>query len=573
LVKFLLPFSLLLALGTALAPQRTSGTELQPVPFYRVDAASQPFTYTQPALSAPVKIALQDHVERPDRIAFVLAAIWAVGFLIVIGVWLAGWRQVAAILRNSHPDSGGRENAILGRIRERMRIKSPVALLVSQSAMEPGVIGIFHSMLLWPNGISESLGEDQVEAIIAHELAHVSRRDNLTAALAMFCTAIFWFHPLAWWMKARAMDMRERACDEAVILFGNRPEVYASSILRACEFSIDSPLASVSGITGSDLKERVRRIMCDSPLPRLSRSMITLLAGIAATAVLAPIGFGFLDVPRASAALMQDTEIKPAFTFEVATIKPTKDPGGTQRSLMLSPGRFQVTNMPLRDVIMFAYDAKSEMQVSGYPAWVASTHYDIGAKEDVATAAALGKMTGDERSKQIKLMMQALLEDRLQLKVSRTMKEIPVYALVFAKGGPRLTPSVAPPSPPSGVPTAEGRKTEGGGFRITGDSGKIEAINATLDSFARVLSNMPETEDRVVINKTGLTGKYDFKLNWTPERRAGGAVDPGPSSSFDADSRPGLFTALEEELGLKLESQKGSVEVLVVDHVEPPSSN
>jgi uncharacterized protein (TIGR03435 family) len=257
----------------------------------------------------------------------------------------------------------------------------------------------------------------------------------------------------------------------------------------------------------------------------------------------------------------------------VATVKTTKDPGVGQRSLMMSQGRFWTQNIPLRNIIMFAYDAKSTSQISGYPDWVATTHYDIEAKEDDATVAALGKLTQDQYVKQVKLMVQALLADRFQLKVSREVKEIPVYALVIAKGGPKLTESVAPPS--SSTPPSPGTKPGGSGFR-SNRPGEIDAINATLDAFAdMLLSKMPETEGRVVVNKTGLTGNYDFKLKWTPERAAPGGGEPGSAGSPPAgeDTGPGLFTALEEELGLKLESQKGSVEGLVVDHIERPSPN
>ena len=572
MLKFLIPFSLLLSLGNALAPRHTSGTELQPAPYFQVDAVSQPFTYAPPVLSVATKTAVQGNALLEERIFLVIGLVWVLGFAVVVCSWMVNWRRVRGILRSARHTVDGVEFAILNRLRERMGVKSPVTLMLSDGSMEPGIVGIVRPTLVWPRGISERLDEGQIEAIIAHELAHVERRDNLTAALAMMGSALFWFHPLVPWLKARMLEARERACDEMVILLGNEPEVYAASILRACEFSIESPLACVSGITGSDLKERVRRIMSGNPVRRLSRGAAMVLAGLTVAAVLSPIGFGFLDAPRASAALLQDAGPTPEYSFEVASIKPTKDPGEMQRSLMMSPGRFFTVNIPLRDVIMFAYDAKSSSQISGYPDWVNSTHYDIEAKEDDATAAALNKMSPDERAKQIRHMVQALLVERFQLKVSREIKEIPVYALVVAKGGSKLT-EAAPP-PPSNDPRGPGKRGPGMGFRARGP-GEVEAINATLDAFASMLlSRMPETEGRVVVNKTGLAGKYNFTLKWTPERDAPAAGGQGgPSTPSEEESRPGLLTALEEQLGLKLESQKGSVETLVVDHVEQPSAN
>jgi uncharacterized protein (TIGR03435 family) len=234
----------------------------------------------------------------------------------------------------------------------------------------------------------------------------------------------------------------------------------------------------------------------------------------------------------------------------------------------MSKGKFSTENIALLDIIMFAYDAKSISQVSGYPGWVATARYDIEAKDDESTTAALDNMSRDERVRQVRLMVQALLLERFELKVSRDVKELPVYALVIAKGGPKLTASVDPPLAPGGKP-------RGSGFRMQ-RPGDIQTINASLDAFAGgLLSKMPETEGRVVVNKTGLKGSYDFTLTWAPERGTPGAGGPDEAftSTAEADSRPGLFTALEEELGLKLESQKGSVEGLVVDHVERPTPN
>jgi bla regulator protein BlaR1 len=138
--------------------------------------------------------------------------------------------------------------------------------------MEPGVVGIFRPVLLLPEGILDRLTPAQLEAIVAHELCHVRRRDNLTAAIHMVVETIFWFHPLVWWIRARLIDERERACDEEVLRLGNQAEVYAESILEACKLYLESPLACVSGVTGSDLKKRIESIMANRHAVRLSRS-------------------------------------------------------------------------------------------------------------------------------------------------------------------------------------------------------------------------------------------------------------------------------------------------------------
>ena len=123
---------------------------------------------------------------------------------------------------------------------------------------------------MWPRRIAERLGDEQVEAILAHELSHVRRRDNLAAALHMIVQALFWFHPLVWWVGARLVDERERACDEEVIRLGSEPQVYAESILKTCELYVESRLVCVAGVTGSDLKQRIEAIMSDDARRALS---------------------------------------------------------------------------------------------------------------------------------------------------------------------------------------------------------------------------------------------------------------------------------------------------------------
>src|SRR5262249_17254384 len=135
------------------------------------------------------------------------------------------------------------------------------SVLSSPAMLEPGVFGILRPVLLLPEGIAEHLAPAHLQAILAHELCHIRRRDNLAAAMHMAVEAVFWFHPLVWWLGARIIEERERACDEEVLELGNRPEIYAESILKTCQFYLESPLTCMSGIAGSDLKKRVSRIM------------------------------------------------------------------------------------------------------------------------------------------------------------------------------------------------------------------------------------------------------------------------------------------------------------------------
>jgi len=566
--KFMLPFSLLLLVGSSLVPAGKTVSHMQPATYYSVDVVSQPFTFG-PVLSEAVKLTLRAHQQHFPPILFMIGAVWAVGMCIVFCSWGVRRHRISMTLRTARPASECLEVSILRKLQARAKMRRPVRLLFSDASFEPGIFGIVRPMLVWPREISQRLSEAQIEAILAHELAHARYRDNLAAVLQMVVEAVFWFHPMVWWLGSRLMEERERACDEAVVILGSEPEIYAAGILRVCEFSIESPLASFSGITGSDLQRRVRRIVLENPVRNLAPSRKVFLACLAMTAILGPIVFGFIDAPQVSAALLQEVGAKPMFGFEVATIKPGDAANDPRRHLMMSLGRFTTRNMPLRDVIMFAYDAKSLSQISGYPDWVSSAVYDIDAKEDESTTAALERLPMDERVRQVRLMVQALLAERFQLRVSHRVKEIPVYALVVAKGGPKLKQSTAPPMSAATPPAGE--LPRGGGFR--GRPGQLESNGATMDFFASgPLSSMPEADGRVVINKTGLTGNYDFTLKWTPE-----SVTPALSSAAGApapdNSEPGLLTALEDQLGLKLVAQKGSVETLVVESIDRPTAN
>ena len=257
-VKFLIPFSLLVGLGSLLPrPQHV----VVAMPFsYAMDTVTQPFTQT-PMDFAPVVVQASPVQRFVHMIPLTLVIIWLCGVIVVLAVWGVRWRQVAKTLRQAVRVEGGREWEILRRLHNAMGAGRQIPLLMSQKLMEPGMFGIFRPVLIWPQRLSERLKDEHIEAILAHELGHAQRRDNLTALLHMVVEAAFWFHPLVWWMERRMVEERERACDEAVVQMGSRPGIYAESLLKACRFCVESPLVCVSGITGADLSNRVLSIM------------------------------------------------------------------------------------------------------------------------------------------------------------------------------------------------------------------------------------------------------------------------------------------------------------------------
>ncbi len=240
------------------------------------------------------------------------------------------------------------------------------------------MFGVLHPVLLWPRDIDTRLDDAQVHAILAHELAHVRRRDNLTAALHMLVEAVFWFHPLVWWIGARLVDERERACDEEVVRLGNDPQVYAESILRTCQFFVESPLTCVPGVTGSDLKKRIERIMSHRPGTNLGTLSKTFLMTSAVLTLLAPVASGALTTPPRPVAV--NLTLEPGKrSFESATVMANKT--GAMRVVMsVQPGgAWEATNVTLESMIRMAYRLQ-ESQLVGGPAWIYSDRFDIVAK-------------------------------------------------------------------------------------------------------------------------------------------------------------------------------------------------
>lgn len=252
----------------------------------------------------------------------------------------------------------------------------------------------------------------------------------------------------------------------------------------------------------------------------------------------------------------------PTLTFEVASVKPA-DPDARGTSIQFMPGGgLKMTGIPLRGMITFAYDVR-DFQVSGGAGWVGTERFDVMAQPEHAAAGGvedLAKMTDAERKTVRDRMaerLRALLADRFQLVVHKETKEQPIYALVVSKSGAKLQ-EAKEPGPRQGMNTNRGR---------------MQGFAAPTEMLAQVLSGIL---GRPVVDKTSLAGKYDFVLEWTPDpgadARAQGFGD-GVTEPAPAPGGPSIFTALQEQLGLRLEAQKGPVENIVIDRAEKPSEN
>jgi uncharacterized protein (TIGR03435 family) len=539
-LKFLIPFSLIVSTGARI--------QLPPKPLSPPQAATvaQISTYlVEPASLLTTAV--------PVRAAFpwvpALSAIWLIGSLFLLFRWFRHWLTIHRAVRRSI----------------RLPFPSSVPIFSTPAMMEPGVFGLFRPVLLLPEGIADRLTPEQFEAILGHELRHIRCMDNLTAAVHMGVETLFWFHPIVWWIGAKMMDERERDCDEAVLRQGSQPGDYARGIVHVCETYIKAELFCASGISGSELKKRIREVMtwrASVPVTSLGK---VILASVAVASVLVPFAIG---VVRAQTAALSASS--PA--FEVATIKPNAlgfiDIGGGARLLSgqtrchgsdfrpqagdplpVPPlGRCISRNSTLKELMNVAYGFRfapvratlNEMVIGG-PSWVGSSPFDIEGKAEDPAA------TGP----QMLNMLQTLLVDRFKIKFHRETRDVPGLVLVVGKDGSKLVEANAEEQPSFSMAPVKGQKVPIG----------------TITNFLSLRLG------RIVVDKTGLRGLYNFTLDWKPDELelAPNGVAAGAPPANQAG--PSLTTALQEQLGLRLETQKIPMELIVLDSAEMPGLN
>jgi len=246
---------------------------------------------------------------------------------------------------------------------------------------------------------------------------------------------------------------------------------------------------------------------------------------------------------------------------------------------MWLPGRFRFENAPVIFLIArVAYDVR-DFQILGGPSWIKSEMYTVDAKESDSLAEEMQKLPFEKRPEIGGLLVQSLLADRFKLKVHHETRMHPVYALVIAKNGPKLHEAIPGDTYPHGFKNLDS-PTGAGAIRTIATSERERAMSGQGIPIAALAPLLSRELQRTVLDQTGLKGKYDISLTWNPELslagmaqgpesgRPGGASTPPPESSV-----PSIFTAIQEQLGLKLLSTKGPVEVIVIDHIERPSEN
>jgi uncharacterized protein (TIGR03435 family) len=483
-------------------------------------------TNAKPAASAPAVTPAPNRVElfvipaAPRR-----AARWPIA---VLAIWAAilFWRLHQI----------GRSYLYLRSVKRRA-VVSPIPLpdiprradlLISQDIASPMALGFLKPAVVLPDSLLAELSDAEREHVLLHEAAHLVRRDDWTNLATRFLAGALALHPVAIWILWRIDREREIACDEWVVSRTGAARPYAKSLARLYDLLHGRGTQMLaSGIFGrsSRLGDRIETVLGTG---RIFSSRTSAAGVIAGALALTGLMLGESVAPPLIAFAQQASRPE----FEVVSIKPA-DPSAVARSGQTTPAGVRAKNLRLFELILGAYHLNREQLIGG-PNWIETAGWDIDARFPAGAGPA-----------QQNQMMQNMLADRFHLAMHRETRELPVYVLTVTKGGAKLRPGDA----------------EGG---MAAGPRQIRYRSANMVELAGQLSSYL---GRQVIDETHLAGQFAIDLSFAP-------VDPAVSPDDAArESSPSIFQALQEQAGLKLESARRPVEVLIIDHAEKPDAN
>jgi uncharacterized protein (TIGR03435 family) len=516
----------------------------------------------------------EPHIAWLARIQQWALPIWSAGVLLLSGRLAWASARVLTLERRAQPADGLAHSARM--LANRIGIDRPVRVLTSPSTDGPGVIGWRRPAILMPPASSMGLTQQQLEAVLAHELAHIKRHDYLINIFQMITETMLFYHPAVWWISRQIRLERELCCDDIAVRACGDPVVYARALSILARRQLASPAFSMAATAGP-LVHRVKRLLGGAD-PEYAPSRLP-----AAIVLCVAIGAVILNLDRMEAS--DDWQSSDHPRFEVASIKPNNR---NDNIIMVSGqnGQYRAIGVSLRVLIQSAYQVQ-EFQIIGGPRWLDSNRFDILAKEESSAPDAGEKGLSPSRQQ---FMLRALLAERFNLAVHKETRDMPIFALVPARSDHRLGPQmqrstldcsvegaraaagrgVRAPSEPSNPFSRPPRcgTSVGPGLILAGGTTMAEVASA----FAR-LTNTGSSLNRLVIDRSGLEGRYDLELRFTPERIPNLPPDD-PRASFVPPvdpNGPSIFTAVQEQLGLKLDPQRGPVEVLVIDRVDQPT--
>jgi GWxTD domain-containing protein len=295
-VKFLIPLSVLVGIGSLV------GESVEWTSTHRIEQSQISFAFQrvgQPFVASPAMPPTFQSgpplTAGAIPLAAMLTTLWLIGAAAVLVIWSVKWIRTARMVGKAKPFE-------VTQTTDHLRIRTSIA------RMEPGVFGIFRPVLILPADVAQNLKESQLESIIAHEMIHVRGRDNLAAVLHTVVQAVFWFHPLVWWLGSKLVDEREQACDEAVLQLGFDRFEYAEGILHVCKSYLKAP-ACMAGVSGSNLKKRIEVIMENRGTHTLTPGKKIMLAIAGAGVLIGPFFGGLMSAAESPVGAVRETQL------------------------------------------------------------------------------------------------------------------------------------------------------------------------------------------------------------------------------------------------------------------------
>jgi uncharacterized protein (TIGR03435 family) len=509
--------------------------------------------------------------------AQIVAAIWFVGVALSLLPVLAGLWQVRRLRLSAL--SWGDQQAVVRSLASTFGVRRSIEVRLHEKITGPMACGLLRPSIILPDH-ARHWDEASLRCALKHEIEHVARWDFLSLCLSRIVCAAYWFHPLVWAAWRRLRLEAERACDDAVLQHNDATD-YASLLIAIAQREAPNARYGVLAMAGrDDLAARVAAMLDKTQ----ARGRVDRLQAVPLilTATLVILGVAPITVARAMP--QTDAAMSAASRLRFETVSVTRN-RNNDRSLMYvtdnaggKPGVgpdglvqwMTAINGTVRVLLSWAYNSEVGMtigigrlhEIDNAPAWIDSDGFDVVAKAPFRAT-----------SQQMNEMLQSLLAERFKLKAHVGSKDVPIYALIRTQSsgnpGPRMSPSQADCGPRPGAASVCG---------LSGTSGRLVGRGMTM---AQLVELLPKhligghhiAIDRAVIDKTGLSGTFDFALEWTPDpvsRERG----PFQFFAFPVESTaPNFVAALQEQLGLMLETQWVPQPVLIVDRIEPPSEN
>jgi uncharacterized protein (TIGR03435 family) len=441
-----------------------------------------------------------------------------------------------------------------------MGLRRALQIGTSIRADGPSVIGWLRPLILLPPATLMGLTATQLDAVLAHELAHIRRHDYLVNIVQIVAETMLFYHPAVWWVSNRLRIERELCCDDEAVRVSGDATAYAQALVTMAKLQV--PVMAL-GSAGGSLTDRVRRLLgARGHEPKRSAAL-----GVTAMAV-ALVLFSIANV---------HAQPKP-LRFEVASVRPATAPStpGSNGIEFLPGGTVRATRVPIMLLVAVAYDVQFRFVNGGSESiekQLMGERFTIDAKASTSAlppAAATFMATQQGEGRVLREMLKTLLIERFKLTAHFETREFPIYELKVAPGGHKLTPAARSCEPRSAEEVISGKLPCGsqgggpaGGFKIR--DGEI----------TRLVGGLTSLLDRVVVDRTGITGRFDIDVPpWSnglpPVQRP---LVPGQDPEAQPDPNgPSIFSVLQP-LGLRLEATRGPLEILVVDHVELPTPN